>query len=219
MICGERPMKRLSAILCVSLAIAGCNKDSPTAPSQATTSIPTTTTTSIPVPITATVAGVVTDANTRAAIGGMSVTVFGGTYGGRTTTTDGNGYYSIAGVAGTLTLSFAKPGYMLTTRTVTVNGDTRFDTAIAPVPPPFSRSGVGNTVFDMPTSVSRVRITGFYESCSSNFIIRIGGRLVVNELLGRCWDSTRYDGTHLTSGGVVEITNSSGVQWTFTQVQ
>lgn len=80
----------------------------------------------------------------------------------------------------------------------------------------FTRSGTGNTVFDMPTDVARVRIIATYTQNSSNFIVRIGGRLIVNELVGTFWSQTRYDGTHLTNGGgVVEITNSSGVAWSF----
>jgi hypothetical protein len=81
-------------------------------------------------------------------------------------------------------------------------------------------SGAGNTVLDMPTRVARVRITGSFTGRSTNFIIKIGGRLIVNELLGTSWPSTTYDGTHLTGGGgVTEITNSSGVAWSFTEVR
>ena len=50
--------------------------------------------------------------------------------------------------------------------------------------------------------------TGFCE----NFIVRIAGRLIVNEILGSCSVATsarHYDGTSLTSGGVVEVLNSS----------
>lgn len=85
--------------------------------------------------------------------------------------------------------------------------------------PLWERSGSGNTVFDMPTAISRVRIVGTYRSNSSNFIVRVGGRLVVNELLGRSWGQERYEGVHQVSGGVVEITNSSGVEWSFTEVR
>ena len=82
----------------------------------------------------------------------------------------------------------------------------------------WSRSGVGDMVFDMPTYVSRVRVVGTYTGYSSNFIVYVGGRLLVNELLGTGWGTTRYDGTLLTTGGVVEIKYSSGVLWSFTQV-
>jgi HYDIN/CFA65/VesB-like, Ig-like domain len=65
----------------------------------------------------------------------------------------------------------------------------------------FRRSGTGDSVFDMPLDVARVRIIGIYTGSSSNFIVRIGGRLIVNELLGTFWGQTRYDGTLLTGGG------------------
>jgi hypothetical protein len=73
-------------------------------------------------------------------------------------------------------------------------------------------------VFDMPTYVSRVRIIGEYKGYSSNFIVWVGGDLLVNELLGTGWGQTRYDGTLLTTGGVVQIEHSSGVSWSFTEV-
>jgi hypothetical protein len=86
--------------------------------------------------------------------------------------------------------------------------------------PLFTSAGSGDNVFDMPTTVARVKITGDYPGRSTNFIVKIGGRLVVNELLGTAWpDGPHFEGTYLTSGGVVEITNSSGVAWTFTEIR
>jgi hypothetical protein len=84
---------------------------------------------------------------------------------------------------------------------------------------PFRRSGVGDTVFDMPTDVQRVRIIGVFTGGGSNFIVRIAGRLIVNEIIGTRWPSTRHEGIYLTSGGVVEIVSSSGVQWSFEEVR
>lgn len=99
---------------------------------------------------------------------------------------------------------------------------------ILPPRPQFTRTGIGNTVFDMPRDVRRLRIIGIYQGNSSNFIIRIAGRLVVNELIGRSWPTgTRYQGDHLVpsecaaSAGttcVVEITNSTGVEWSFEEI-
>ena len=84
----------------------------------------------------------------------------------------------------------------------------------------FRRSGSGDSVFDMAADVARVRVVGVYTGHSSNFIVKIGGRLIVNELLGTFWGKTRYDGTLLTGGGgVVAITNSSGVGWSFEEVR
>ena len=87
------------------------------------------------------------------------------------------------------------------------------------VNPLFRRTGTGDTVFDMPTSVSRVRITGDYSGGGSNFIVHIGGRGVVNEIIGTRWPSTHFEGTYVTSGGVVEILSSSGVSWSFEEVR
>jgi hypothetical protein len=109
--------------------------------------------------------------------------------------------------------------------TVTVQADHTSGTNTTPISGRgqrelFRRSGTGDFVFDMPADVSRVRIIGTYTGNSSNFIVRIGGRLIVNELLGTGWGRTRYDGTLLTGGGgVVAITNSSGVGWSFEEVR
>jgi hypothetical protein len=101
---------------------------------------------------------------------------------------------------------------------------------VAPTPPPppppppapiFERTGVGNTVFDMPRTVTRVHISGAYEQHCENFIVRIGGKLVVNEILGACsiGSGIHYNGDHLVSGGVVEITDSNGVAWSIKELR
>jgi hypothetical protein len=85
--------------------------------------------------------------------------------------------------------------------------------------PIFTQSGTGDNVFTMPTTVARVRITGDYTRNSSNFVVYIAGRLVVNELVGTSWGTTHFEGTYLTTGGVTEIKLSSGVSWSFTEVR
>jgi hypothetical protein len=85
---------------------------------------------------------------------------------------------------------------------------------------PYSRAGIGDMVFDIPANVTRIRIQGTYAGSSSNFMIGIAGRNVVNELLGSSYSVTSYDGTYLIKGGgTVEIINSSGVAWSFAQLQ
>ncbi len=79
----------------------------------------------------------------------------------------------------------------------------------------WKKSGMGTTVFDMPTYVERVRIIGTYNGRGENFVVWVGGDLLVNEILGTSWGQTRYDGTHLTTGGVVEVKYSIGVSWSF----
>jgi len=97
---------------------------------------------------------------------------------------------------------------------------------VVPPPPPrprWSATGTGDSVLDMPGDVRRVRIIGTYNGHSSNFIVKIAGRLIVNEIIGTDTPFTigpRYQGDHLlTSGGVVQITNSSGVAWSFEELR
>lgn len=92
----------------------------------------------------------------------------------------------------------------------------------SPAPPAlFTRTGTGANVFDMPTNVTRVRIVGDYSGSCENFIIRIAGKGVVNEILGSCsiGIGSHFDGTFLTTGGVVEVLNSNGISWSFTEVR
>ena len=87
--------------------------------------------------------------------------------------------------------------------------------------PIFRQTGSGNTVFDVPRHVTRLRIIGSYPANSSNFIVRYNGSLVVNELVGTSWNMPRYEGVHLVAsgGGTMAITSSSGVAWSFEEVR
>lgn len=64
-----------------------------------------------------------------------------------------------------------------------------------------------------------MRIVGTYTHNSSNFVVYIAGRLMVNEILGHGWGTTTYAGAMLTTGETVEIKLSSGVDWSFTEVR
>ncbi len=87
-----------------------------------------------------------------------------------------------------------------------------------PTPAAWSNNGRGNAVFDMPTSVTSVRIVGVWDGTNtSNFAVRIGGRLVVNEIL-RSMPNRTYDTVMATSGGSVEVIISEYIDWTFTAV-
>lgn len=209
-------MIRRALIVLSLVATAGCGSSSPTSPTPTSTTPPVSTPAPAPAPaptVTVTVAGVLTDANSSRAVGGATVRI-----GNNQSSTDGNGYFSIGGVTpGNVTITATASNYNNASESFSLGAqDTRRDLRIVPF---WTVSGTGNTVFDMPTYVSRVRVTGRYTSNSSNFIVKVATRLLINELLGTAWPSTTYDGTHLTSGGTVEITSSSGVAWTFTQVQ
>ena len=208
-------MNKYVIVSAVLLTLTACGGKSPTAPTPAAVTPPPPIAAPPPSPppvATASVAGVVTDAVTGRALGGATARI-----GTQTASTDGNGYYSLGGITiGTVTLAITAPNYNSATQAFAITGDTRRDVRVTPF---WTASGIGNTVLDMPTYVSRVRITGRYDSNSTNFVVRIGGRLIVNELLGRAWSSTTYNGLHLVSGGVTEITLSRDVTWTFAQEQ
>jgi hypothetical protein len=82
----------------------------------------------------------------------------------------------------------------------------------------FQKSGSGDTVFDLPARAATYRIQASYGGTSSNFVVHVGGQLVVNELLGTTWSASEFAGTYpLPASGRVEITRSSGVAWSFTE--
>jgi Abnormal spindle-like microcephaly-assoc'd, ASPM-SPD-2-Hydin len=82
--------------------------------------------------------------------------------------------------------------------------------------PLFEKRGSGNAVFDMPTSVRRVRIYGHWSGRgTSNFIVHVGGDHIVNAILR---DKNPYEGVHQVLGGVVEIVSSENIDdWRFTE--
>jgi hypothetical protein len=99
--------------------------------------------------------------------------------------------------------------------------------------PIFVQSGVGNSVFNLPSYVTTVHITGTYTGSSSNFVVWVGPtgvacgtvtngscHLLVNDIIGTFVGRTTSDGTYLTGGqpGVV-IQLSGGVSWTISEVR
>jgi len=117
-------------------------------------------------------------------------------------------------------MSVTAANYQTNSASVTLTSNQNVNIQLTPTPL-FARSGVGDNVFDMPASVGRIRITGAFSGFSSNFIVYIGGRLIVNELLGTGWRQTTFEGTYVvpTGAGVTEIKLSGGVAWTFTEVR
>lgn len=190
------------------LCLVSCGSDSSPSPSPSPT----------PQPSTLTLSGRVTD-QAGAPLGGATVTVQDGANQGKSAGTDGSGHYSLAGLsAGGFTAKATKQYYQPDARGVTLTANGTQDFAIGYIPP-FTVSGTGDTVFDLPRSLSRVHIVGDYTKRGSNFIVWIDGDLVVNEIIGTAWESTHFEGTYLTGGGTVQIEKSSGVRWTFTEVR
>jgi hypothetical protein len=134
-----------------------------------------------------------------------------------------------AGASQAVTVRFTPAAAQSYNGTLTVNGNQTGGTNTIPISgtgvfpprPNFSRSGVGDTVFDMPLDVARIRVVGTYNGSSQNFIMRIAGRLIVNEIIGTCCGNVpRYEGTLLTGGGgTVEIRSSSGVSWVIDEIR
>jgi hypothetical protein len=206
-------MRRL--ILVLALLLAGCNGN-PAAPSGTPQNQP-------PPPTLHTLTGIVQSAATGP-LGGATVTVTDGPNVGKSAITAGDGRYTLTDLtfAG-FSVSVAAADHVGVSRGVTLSGSGTTTTVNVSLLPSaiWTRSGKGNAVFDMPTYVSRVRITGTTSSSCQNFAVRVAGRLLVNVILGTCSiaDSRNYTGTHLTTGGTVETVISTGIAWTFTEVR
>jgi hypothetical protein len=194
-------------VACALVSVTACGGDSPAAPTPPPTP---------PAPVTFTLSGTVTS-TTGAAIAGATVRITDGPNAGRSATTSA-GSYSITGLSlSGFTAVASATNFQPVSQGVTLTSNQTVDFQLAPTPL-FTISGTGNTVFDMPTSVARVRIQGrWLNRDNSNFIVTIGGRLIVNEILRT---TITYDAIHLTGGGgVTAITNSSAIAWTFTEVR
>lgn len=84
-----------------------------------------------------TLLGVVRQQDTSAPVTAAAIAIIDGANAGRSTSTDGNGYYSLGGMrAGTSTLQATRSGLMPTTRAVDMTGDQRLDFTMAPTAPP-----------------------------------------------------------------------------------
>jgi hypothetical protein len=167
--------------------------------------------------------GVLTGTVTSAAGGGIegvSVRITDGVKAGTTVGTDSGGRFTISGLPQMgATVEVTHPAFVGQSKGFTVSPTSPNATANFNLLPAqkWTKSGVGNTVFDMPTYFTRARIKGDYTGSGSNFIMYIGGDLEVNEILGTRWPSTHYEGVHLIRGGVVEIKSSAGVSWSITE--
>ena len=200
-------MKRFSlfsGLLVLIFFTLSCGKDSPTAPTKTTP--PTTTPTIVSV--------TVTSDHSTVAVGNteqMTATVKMSD----NTTKAGSGTWSCGN---TVVATVDSSGLVRGKQSGGV--DIVFDNAAGgrglktlTVRDVWKRSGVGATVFDMPTYVSRVKIMGTYTGGGENFVVWVGNDLLVNVILGTRWESTRYEGVHLTKGGVTQVKYSSGLQW------
>lgn len=225
---------RLLAAAAFALSIVACSgSKTPSGPSATPPAA------TPPAATTFTLSGTITS-TTGSALSGATVRIGDGVNTGRSTTSAANGSYSLTGLtASGFTASASATNYVSVGKGVTLTSSQTVDFQLTPTPL-FARNGTGDTVFDVPDTVQRVRVTGVYTGSSSNFIIWIGPqnvacgvviasgcRLLVNEILGTFGGNrTTYDATLLTgNGGSASVTNtatvrlSSGVSWTFTEVR
>lgn len=165
--------------------------------------------------------GVVTAGGTGVPISGATITVIDGPDAGRIATTSISGAYRFDHLAiGNANLSVRGSGYLGTASGVYVDGTNALNFALqVDRGPLWSNSGVGDSVFTMPTTVSRVRITAQYTGYGSGFIVQINGKRIVNEIMGTGWNLTSFEGTYDTTGGSVNIYYSGDVAWWFTEVR
>lgn len=213
-------MHRLGFLLILAVAFSGCGgSDSGGSPAA-----PSTPTTPTPPPVTVTAVNV-----TGADCGGSTcnITTMGGTAQLTATATKSDGttqdvsslatWNSTSTVIASVNSSGLVTAKVPGTCDVTAVYQSKMGGQTINVNPPiWSKTGGGNSVFDMPTYIRRVRIWGLWDGRStSNFIVRIGGSTVVNAILRY---GNPYEGVHLTNGGVVSITSSEGVkEWRFTE--
>lgn len=207
-------MKRILVALALALSVVACSDSNPApAPSPA----PAPTPGPPPLPTTFSLSGRITAAGGNSGIPGALITVLDGPNAGKVAGTDGNGNYNLIGLTMSgFTVSIVGNGFAPVTRPVSLSGNITLNATLLPSAL-FFKEGFGNTVFDMPTYITRVRIQGVWNRTStSNFIVSIGGRLVLNEILRT---SFTYDGIHLTNGGIVQIESSGQISWSFTEVR
>jgi len=111
-----------------------------------------------------TLLGVVSETSSHAPVDGAAVSVLDGINAGRSTTTDGNGYYSFGGLrAGSFSLEARKAGYATASNPIGLTGDLRFDfsmtsTAPPPSPAPQCNAALWSHIYDP----SRLQV---YDGC------------------------------------------------------
>lgn len=210
---------RLNVCALILCAIAvGCGKDSPTQPTPTPTPTPVT-----PAPTLSIITGTVSSA-ASGPLGDATVRVIDGPNAGMTAPTDGSGRYTLSGLTFSgFTITASAPGHIPVSRGGILQPGVTTNTANFTLLPEaaFSRSGTGDTVFNVPTYITRIRVQANYGGSCQNFVIRIARRLVVNEILGSCSVASgrAFDGTYTTNGGVAEVTNSTGVNWAVSEVR
>ena len=84
----------------------------------------------------------------------------------------------------------------------------------------FSKSSVGDFVFDLPVRNARYRVQATYSGNSQNFVVYANDALLINSIIGTSQLPSSFDGIYaLPSAARIEVRNSSGVSWSFVEIQ
>jgi hypothetical protein len=194
------------AILVALAALAGCGRGmAPTAPS------------------TVSLAGSVI-AEDGAKLSGATVRIGDGANAGRSTLTNSSGEYRFDDLAaGNGTISVVADGYESVSISRRIDGAQPLHFTLR-TSAPWSRAGAGSAVVDMPRHIRAVHVVGTYTGVASNFLVRVGTCVIVEDRLGTGARRTVSDGTYpvtpaLTpSSGLVEIVvDSPDVSWSITE--
>jgi hypothetical protein len=213
-------MKQL-APLALLLGLAACGGGSSPAPTSPTPTPPAATTFAL-------FGGVQDNKVSTNKVPNATLTISGGANDGRTATSDSSGNYRFNALTpGTFTVISKAANYLDGSQTVTLGSADKNQTILMdPVPPPiFTQSGVGDNVFTMPSYVTRVRVDATYPGSCQNFIVHVSTQTLslINIIIGTCSVAdTRspFSGTYaINNGGTVQITNSTGVSWKFTELR
>lgn len=204
--------KTCAAVVCLAVLAAGCSDDSPSSPNP-------------PGPGTVTFnVAMFVRALQGQGVPFASVLIVDGQSAGQTFTTDGNGRITLTGAQGNMNVEASSPGCASARGGVgppATSGATQPLTITIQTPQVWTRSRTGDTVLNMPRCIERVRINASFGGRCQNFVVRIDGDLIVNEILGTCSvaSAPTFTGTFLTSGGTVATTISTGIAWTLTEIR
>ena len=168
-------------------------------------------------------AGTVT-AQDGARVSGATVRIVDGST-EKSTTTNSVGEYRIDDVvAGIANLNAVADGYEPVLTELYVDGTKPLNITLRTTLP-WSKSGIGSAVFNMPTYITHVHITGASTAAQSRFSVRVGSCQLIDDVLGREAYRSTIDATYLVleaglllpTNGVVQIVNSPDVAWSFTE--
>jgi hypothetical protein len=213
----ERSLKKLLAVGVMGLCVA-CGSASPSGPSSSATTAPPTQTSS-----TFTLNGTVSLSTTGTGASTASVTILDGPNAGRTTQTDAAGAYSLTGLRSAgFNVSIVAPGFVTVTRGVNLASDTTLSVTLLSATA-WTMSGLGPSVFNIPSYVTTVRIEAFPGAHCQTFNVRTGTELLWSVIIGPCRNGDPHQSFSaifpIAPGTEITILEHTDVSWTFIEVR